>query len=268
MDEKLILGDFTQLAEHYDSRPGYSLEQLTMLSAYIEKKRNQSIETVVDLGAGTGILTKDLQDLGFSGYALEPNPEMLNIGVNNKTITQFEFQKGTAEETGLSDNLSEWVLMGSAFHWTTPEKSLKEIYRILKPQGYFTAIYNPYMAYKSPIIHEIHKKSKEMVPYFKRFSDCPTGASTNKEELKLFEESLCCTDLFEDLSFIEMSFDVEMSKERYIETWKSYNNIRVQAGEAVFSDILTMISEKLGDLDIVTVPHVSRAWTIRSKKMI
>ena len=46
------LGDFTQLAQAYKNRTGYSLTVLQVIQAYIEKK-NGPISAVAAVGVGT-----------------------------------------------------------------------------------------------------------------------------------------------------------------------------------------------------------------------
>ena len=49
-------------------------------------------------------------------------------------------------------------------------------------------------------------------------------------------------------------------------TWKSVNDIQVQAGEEGFRRILGKIERIIADLDTIEVPYRSRAWTVQSCK--
>ena len=51
--------------------------------------------------------------------------------------------KATGEDTLQENDQFDWVIMASSFHWTDHTKSLPEFSRILKPSGYFTALWNP-----------------------------------------------------------------------------------------------------------------------------
>ena len=73
------LGDFTQLAQAYKNRTGYSLTVLQVIQAYIEKKSGP-VSAVADVGAGTGKLTENLAQLGLRGFAVEPNDAMREGG--------------------------------------------------------------------------------------------------------------------------------------------------------------------------------------------
>lgn len=55
-----------------------------------------------------------------------------------------------------------------------------------------------------------------------------------------------------------------MSKERYMNIWRSVNDIRVQAGEERFQKILSNIEDILKDYSEISVPYKSRAWTMQA----
>ena len=254
------LGDFTQLAQAYKNLTGYSLTVLQVIQAYIEKK-NGPVSAVADVGAGTGKLTENLAQLGLRGFAVEPNDAMREEGMRLFAgQTSFTWSKGLAEVTGLPDSCVDWVLMGSSFHWADAPVALREFYRILKPGGCFTAIWNPRDLERSPFHMDIECAIQEMVPHLKRVS---SGSRMNMTDM---EEKLLCTTCFEDLFLIEGPHEAVMSKERYMGAWRSVNDIHAQAGDALFEEILQMIEEKISGLKEITVPYLSRAFTVRSTK--
>lgn len=57
-----------------------------------------------------------------------------------------------------------------------------------------------------------------------------------------------------------------MSKERYMNIWRSVNDIQVQAGKEGFLRILNNIENKISHLNEIAVPYKSRAWTVQSCK--
>jgi ubiquinone/menaquinone biosynthesis C-methylase UbiE len=98
---------------------------------------------IADIGAGTGILTKEFIGKVKQIYAIEPNPEM-------RAILQKEMEKypsctilGTqAEETKLESNSIDVITAAQAVHWFDPEKARAEFYRILKPGGWIVICRN------------------------------------------------------------------------------------------------------------------------------
>lgn len=254
------LGDFTNLAKDYIHRTGYSETVLRVIQSYMEV-RNGSVKKVADVGAGTGKLTQDLEKLGLCGYAVEPNEAMRAEGIKLfEGKDTFIWSEGSAEQTGLPDNSVDWVLMGSSFHWTDAPIALKEFHRILKPGGFFTAIWNPRNIESSSFHMDIENTIREMVPNLQRVS---SGSRANMQDM---ETKLLSTEFFTDLFLVEGPHEAVMSKERYMGAWRSVNDIHAQAGDELFEKVLKMIEEKISGLDQVTVPYLSRAFTVRSTK--
>lgn len=254
------LADYTKLAKKYINRTGYSELVLKTLFHYVGAFNNNSFK-VADVGAGTGKLTESLILMGLTGFAVEPNDSMREEGIhlcrNNK---QFVWLKGTAEETGLDESSVDWVIMASSFHWTDQKLALREFYRILKPGGFFTAMWNPRDISRNQLHKDIEKKIYEIVPTLKRVS------SGSEEYTQDLEKILLSTGDFCNLIFIEASHEVVMEKERYIGAWESVNDIQVQAGEAKFQEILKMINIEISKLDKIIVPYKTRSWTVQSVK--
>lgn len=254
------LGDFTKLAKDYVNRVGYSETALRVLKGYIESV-NGPMETIADVGAGTGKLTQDLEHIGLRGYAVEPNDAMRAEGIRLfEGRSSFIWSKGLAEATNLPDHCVDWVLMGSSFHWTDAPAALEEFHRILRPGGFFTAIWNPRNIEGSALHMDIERSIQQMVPNLKRVS---SGSRANMRDM---EGKLLSTPFFEELFLLEAPHEAVMSPERYMGAWRSVNDIHAQAGDELFAQILTMIEEKIQGMDQIVVPYLSRAFTVRSTK--
>ncbi len=176
-------GDFTNLAKFYVDRPGYSESVLNCIQAYIMQKQKKEELVIADVGAGTGKLTENLLNLEgpVHGYAVEPNDAMRAEGEKVFEKTDLvTWKKGTAEETGLEDSSVDWVLMGSSFHWTDAPKAMKEFHRILKPGGFFTAIWNPRNIESSQLHMEIEQIVYDEIKTTRRVS---SGNKLTTEEM-------------------------------------------------------------------------------------
>jgi SAM-dependent methyltransferase len=93
-------------------------------------------DTIVDLGAGTGKLTRLLAPAGARIVAIEPVPEMRAlIGVG-------EVMDGTAEAIPLDDGAAALVTVAQAFHWFDLDRALPEIHRVLRPGGRLALVWN------------------------------------------------------------------------------------------------------------------------------
>lgn len=249
-------GDFSKLAQNYIHRTGYSRDVLKALYRYAELDPHSAV--TADVGAGTGKLTEDLIALNFTGFAIEPNDAMREEGVRAIGNAPFSWLNGKAEETGLPDHSVDWVLMGSSFHWTDSQKALKEFRRILKPNGYFVALWNPRAIESCTFHREIENWIYSELPHLKRVS------SGGSQHMKDADAKLLEGGLFKNAIFMEAAYTVEMPKERYLGAWRSVNDIQVQAGEEKFQEFINYISDRLKDKKFIAVPYKTRAWMVQA----
>jgi SAM-dependent methyltransferase len=125
---------FSRVADAYErARPGYPEDAVEWLVG-AEPCR------VVDVGAGTGKLTRQLAALGHEATAVEPSAEML--AQLRAAMPDLRAVVASAEAIPLPDRSADAVVAAQAFHWFEPVASLREIARILRPRGRLGLIWN------------------------------------------------------------------------------------------------------------------------------
>ena len=90
-------------------------------------------ELVVELGAGTGKLTRAVAALGIRIFAVEPDARMLAV-LRGLGLDGLE---GSAEAIPFADGVADAVVAGSSLHWFELGLALPEIHRVLRPGGRF-----------------------------------------------------------------------------------------------------------------------------------
>jgi len=126
------------VAETYERRrPTYPAALVEWL---VERLGLRPGATVVDLGAGTGKLTRGLVPSGARVIAVEPLSEMREQ--LEAVVPDAEVLAGSAEQLPLPDSSVDAVVAASAFHWFETEQALSEIHRVLAPGGALATVGN------------------------------------------------------------------------------------------------------------------------------
>ncbi|WP_277211822.1 class I SAM-dependent methyltransferase [Isoptericola croceus] len=95
---------------------------------------------VLDLAAGTGLLTGRLVDRGLDVVAVDASRPMLDELTT--TLPDVVTHVGTAEEIPLPDAAVDAVVVGQAWHWFDPPRAAAEIARVLRPGGTLAVVWN------------------------------------------------------------------------------------------------------------------------------
>jgi SAM-dependent methyltransferase len=125
---------FASAADIYErARPSYPEEAVAWMA---ECTGLAAGRTVVDVGAGTGKLTRLLSATGARVIAVEPIPEM------RAKLEGFEVLDGTAESLPLADASADVVTAAQAMHWFDLDRALPELHRVLRPGGHLVLFWN------------------------------------------------------------------------------------------------------------------------------
>lgn len=133
----------TETAEWYAQKYGeYATNMLGIDTLNLRKEM-----TIVDIGCGTGSALRHAYEIVTEGtlIGVDPVPRMVEIAKEATECSsaqgQITFYEGAAEKLPLDEGIADCVLAFDSFdHWKNQALGLKEVSRILKPNGYFVVV--------------------------------------------------------------------------------------------------------------------------------
>ena len=120
-------GSFGEVAAHYERyRRGPPVAAVNWILP-------NRVGKVVDLGAGTGALTRLLVDRASEVVAVEPDDRMRSVLAEE--LPAVRSVTGRGESMPIPDGDVAAVLASSSWHWMDPVPTLREVGRVLVPGG-------------------------------------------------------------------------------------------------------------------------------------
>jgi SAM-dependent methyltransferase len=118
---------FGGVASHYERyRPGLAPEAVDWILP-------SRVGTAVDLGAGTGALSRLLVNRADRVVAVEPDARMRSVLA--ASVPGVEALEGRGEAIPLPDASADAVIASTSWHWMDPVPTLREVARVLVPGG-------------------------------------------------------------------------------------------------------------------------------------
>jgi SAM-dependent methyltransferase len=125
---------FGGVASHYERyRPGPP-------AAAVDWLLPERVERVVDLGAGTGALSRLLVDRADEVVAVEPDDRMRAVLANE--VPGVTAVAGRGESMPIPAGWADAVVASSSWHWMDPVPALHEVARVLVPHGILGALWS------------------------------------------------------------------------------------------------------------------------------
>lgn len=154
-----------QGADYDRLRPGYPDAALDAMLAEVSA-RGELAPIAVDLGAGTGKLSRALMEHGLTVTAVDTSAPMLETARRGPTGAALATHLAPAESTGLPTGSADLVTVAQAWHWFDAEAASAEVVRLLAPGGVLALVWNmldvtiPWVHRLSRIMHagDIHRE--------------------------------------------------------------------------------------------------------------
>lgn len=244
--------DYSSHAQYYEYRPNYSRRAIDALTGYVGAKPGPQYR-VADIGAGTGNLSILLLQRGLEVTAVEPNDEMRGIGQRRtENFPGVSWVKAGGTQTTLDAAAFDWVTFGSSFNVMDQDLALAETHRILKPQGFFTCMWN-HRDLNDPVQAAGEAIIERFVPQYQR-------GVRREDQRPVLERN---RHLFRDICFLESDFMLQRTIEEYLKAWASVKNrywdFSSDSGRALFAQISAAMRQELPAE--FSMRYTTRAWT-------
>ena len=125
---------FDNVAAEYDrNRPAYPDE---LVDRAVQRARIAIGDPVLELGCGSGQLTRGLLARGLAVVAVEPGERLISLAEQNLGGSgALELVNARFEDAALASRRFRAVFSASAFHWLDPAVSWRKAARALAPGG-------------------------------------------------------------------------------------------------------------------------------------
>ena len=147
-------------SEYQRYRPGPA-------AASVEWLLPTGVARVVDLGAGTGALTRLLVSRVPDVVAVEPDDRMR--AVLAEQLPDAHAVRGFGESIPLPDASVDAVLASSSWHWMDPIPTLQEVARVLRPGGVLGAVWSgpdedsPFISQSRALLSEHRSPDSDLI---------------------------------------------------------------------------------------------------------
>ena len=159
-----------KVADYAAARPDYPAALFDWLA-----ERVPAQPAVLDLGAGTGLLTQGLLARGWAVLAVEPETGM-RAACDAALAGQAGYRSaaGQAEALPCADACLDLITAAQCFHWFDIPRARAECHRVLRPGGRIALVWNDRLA--GDPLHQ------DMDAVFNEFGGAQRGALLAHEE--------------------------------------------------------------------------------------
>lgn len=228
---------FAEVAGAYErARPGYPDDAVRWLVG-------DEPADVVDLGAGTGKLTRSLVALGHRVTAVEPLPAMLEH--LRRAVPEAASFTGGAESIPLADASADVVACAQAFHWFDHASAVVEIARVLRPGGRVALVWNT-------------RDDRE--PWVAKLSDAVIGRETIQDSDAA--EPLAASGLFDPVERATFSFVQRLDRATLLDLVlsRSYCAVQTEAERAPVLEQTGRIFDEHAQAGEIELPYLTECF--------
>jgi SAM-dependent methyltransferase len=228
-------------AANYDAaRPSYPPWVFDLLS---ERCGLRAGAAVLEIGAGTGTATRRLLALGANPLvAVEPDERMAALLRRMGEDSALEVFVAPFETAPLSAGRFDLAVCATAFHWLDEDQALAKVAQLLRPGGWWAAMWNVFGDPERP--DPFHDATKHLL----RMSTPPPSVGTGEKWFALDTEARFAamerSGAFEGIEHFARPWSLTLDPEQVVALYATYSNITARTDRAVVLSELGAIARQ------------------------
>lgn len=243
-DEQRV--SFGAVAETYDAhRPEWPAATAAWLTGIesggpLQARAQATGLDVLDLGAGTGKLTRTLVQAGHRVTAVDPSDGML--AVLSTSLPQIKSLAGTGEAIPAEAGSIDVVTVAQAWHWMDKPAAAAECARVLRPGGLLAIAWHRRVA------------DDGWLAELEDLAEAPANRSVRS--VRSHVQGLELSREFGELQTITFEYEQRVTPEALVALTSSWSYVITRPDrERVLSDVEALGRRVAGPDGLITLPH-------------
>jgi SAM-dependent methyltransferase len=235
---------FGGAARAYDAaRPGYPTR---LVNALIMRAGLGSAANVLEIGCGTGQLTRDLVRTGCEILCLEPNGELAGLARRNLArFPRVEVREELFERFEVVAGTFDLVVAATSFHWVDPETRCDKACRALRAGGVIAILTNAHPGPLTGFFERVQDVYRAIAP---DLAHSGVRSETEQWSDQLTAE-LARGGLFDAVEMLTETWGQRLSRDRYLallETFSRHRQLPAAQRRCLLAAIGRLIDEEYG----------------------
>jgi SAM-dependent methyltransferase len=249
---------FNERAENYHlARPAYPTRVYELLADVCGLTNGTR---VVEIGAGTGLATRELVARGATVVAVEPGAELAAY-LDQDAGGALRVEHNDFETADLADGGFDLAVAATSFHWVRPEVALPKLARILRPGGWLAVWWHVFgdPEHVTPFRVALGELYERRLPHEYR---APTSIPETMD-IESRTAELTAGGWFEMVRVEHIRWEHRLTSDgarRLFGSFPNINEMPADEREAFLDAISTLVDESGGS---VADPYVTAAYLAR-----
>ncbi|WP_454010859.1 class I SAM-dependent methyltransferase [Aquamicrobium terrae] len=230
-------------AAYHDARPEYPEWVYETLTSRCGLRRNAA---VFEIGAGTGTATHRLLELGANPLvAVEPDRRLADFLRATHPDKALTVMVSSFEGVALEKETFDLGVSATAFHWLDEDEALVKIASLLRPRGWWAALWNVFGDDSRP--DPFHEATKELL-------EAPASLSAGERGVPFALDSaarlaaLKRSGAFDLVENEARRWSLVLDAEQTVALYATYSNVTARADyKAVLAELGRIAREDFGN---------------------